>query len=175
MYYMKAIVCMTPSGGIGYKNGLPWHSSIDQNYFKVKTIGNGNNAVVMGYNTYRSLGYRALPNRRNYVLTRSPEEKSQWHAADVVFESKIENILLLNFIFEEVFIMGGEAIYKLFEPYYSDIFVTEIHESCVTDTYFNVSLDEMHYEKTKIDTKYERNGMQLDFYRYTKRPPEDFL
>lgn len=172
---MKAIVCMTPSGGIGYNNGLPWHSVIDQNYFKVKTIGNGNNAVVMGYNTYRSLGYRALPNRRNYVLTRSPEEKSQWHGADVVFESKIENIFLLNFIFEEVFIMGGETIYKLFEPYYSHVFVTEIHETCPIDSFFPVSLNEMQYEKTKIDTKYEKNGTQLDFYRYTKRPPEDFL
>jgi dihydrofolate reductase len=52
---MKAIVCMTPQGGIGYRNKIPWKSKLDLKYFREITEGNGNNAVVMGRKTFQSL------------------------------------------------------------------------------------------------------------------------
>ena len=87
---MKAIVCMTPDTGIGYRNSLPWRSKKEMAYFKEKTTGKGNNAVIMGYNTFRSLGFRPLPNRRNYIMTRDPEKKSQlsWNRCNIRIECK---------------------------------------------------------------------------------------
>ena len=53
------------------KTSLPWRLSADLKNFKELTIGNGNNAVIMGRNTWVSLPseYKPLPKRENIVLT----------------------------------------------------------------------------------------------------------
>ena len=48
---MNLIVAYCRNRGIGFQNKLPWKLSQDMNRFKNLTIGNGNNAVVMGKNT----------------------------------------------------------------------------------------------------------------------------
>ena len=53
--------------GIGRGNTLPWHLPDDLKRFKALTFGK---PVLMGRKTAESLG-RALPKRRNLVLTRS--------------------------------------------------------------------------------------------------------
>ena len=52
---------------IGRDGGLPWHLPDDLKRFKALTLGH---AMLMGRRTAQSLG-RALPKRRNLVLTRS--------------------------------------------------------------------------------------------------------
>ena len=52
---MKLIVAFSRNYGIGYKNKIPWLLKKDLNYFKKLTIGNGNNAVIMGKNTWKSM------------------------------------------------------------------------------------------------------------------------
>lgn len=54
-------------GAIGRCNALPWHLPDDLQRFKALTLGK---PVLMGRKTAESLG-RALPKRRNLVLTRS--------------------------------------------------------------------------------------------------------
>lgn len=64
---MKLIVACTPSGGIGYKNKLPWDKlQGDLPRFRKLTT---NNVVVMGRNTWESLPVKPLPNRTNVVVT----------------------------------------------------------------------------------------------------------
>ena len=170
---MKGIVCMTPNKGIGYANQIPWKSKKDMAFFKKTTTGKGNNAIVMGYNTYRSLGFRALPNRRNYIVTNTPQQKAQYHGSDVVFESNIHNILLLDFIFDEVYIIGGQSIYELFEPYMREIYVNVIHCECIANVFFPIVLD----TSIKDEIKYEKdeNGCLIEFTVYRKSDPEDVL
>ena len=132
---MKAIVCMNEMKGIGYRNRLPWRLKRDLDFFREVTMGKGNNAVIMGYKTFQSMGCRSLAKRRNYIITHNPQEKIQSCGADVVFESNIQNLLMLDAIFDEVFVIGGEAIYKLFEPYYQQIYVTHIKKPCPVDTF----------------------------------------
>ena len=50
---------------IGYQNQLPRHYSEDLKHFKAITTGH---VIVMGYNTYKSIG-KPLPNRRNIVIS----------------------------------------------------------------------------------------------------------
>ena len=68
---MNLIVAYCKNRGIGFKNTLPWKLSLDMNRFKKLTIGNKNNAVIMGRNTWESLPlkYKPLPKRTNIILT----------------------------------------------------------------------------------------------------------
>jgi len=61
------IVAIAKNYAIGKDGKLPWHYSSDLKFFKETTAGN---AVVMGSNTWRSIG-KPLPNRLNVILSRS--------------------------------------------------------------------------------------------------------
>lgn len=52
---LKMIVATSKNGGIGLNGKMPWYIPSDMSFFKEKTIGNGNNAVIMGKNTWESL------------------------------------------------------------------------------------------------------------------------
>ncbi|HSK71207.1 MAG TPA: dihydrofolate reductase, partial [Pyrinomonadaceae bacterium] len=63
------IVAIAQNYAIGRGGKLPWHYSADLKFFKETTL---NNAVVMGFNTWKSIG-KPLPKRLNIVLSRSAE------------------------------------------------------------------------------------------------------
>lgn len=162
---MNAIVCFNSNKGIGYGGKIPWKSTIDLKYFKEKTIGKGNNAIIMGYKTFASIGYKPLPDRRNYVLTRNPEFSSLHNGSDVIFESSVENLIMLPSIFDEVYVVGGNETYSSFEPYYKKIFVTVIENKSKCDTYFTLDLSK--YQKSIIYQTYD-NKQKLTFCEYNR-------
>ena len=69
------IVAMDKNRGIGLNNQLPWSFKEDMTYFKNLTKGAGNNAIIMGKNTYHSIN-KALPLRDNIVLSTSLQDIS---------------------------------------------------------------------------------------------------
>jgi len=69
------IVAMDNNRGIGFNNNLPWSFKEDMTYFKNLTKGAGNNAIIMGKNTYHSLN-KALPFRDNIVLSSTLQDVS---------------------------------------------------------------------------------------------------
>ena len=60
------IVAVAKNLAIGKGGKLPWHYPADLKFFKATTMGN---ALVMGYNTWGSIG-KPLPGRLNIVLSR---------------------------------------------------------------------------------------------------------
>ena len=64
----KIIVAATRKFGIGFKNKLPWHIPEDLKHFSKTTIGNGNNAIIMGRNTWESIGSKPLPKRHKLLF-----------------------------------------------------------------------------------------------------------
>ena len=79
---ISIIVAMAENRAIGRNGDLIWHNSRDLKQFKRITTGH---TVVMGFKTYLSLpGQKALPNRRNIILSShletAPEgfEPSKW-------------------------------------------------------------------------------------------------
>ena len=133
---MKLIVAFSKNLGIGYKNKIPWNLKKDLKYFKNITIGNGNNAIVMGKNTWKSLPFEKLPKRENLIL--SKKEKG-----DNIF-SNIECLekYCKRKNFDDVWIIGGEDIYKQFinNNKISYIYTTEIDKEFKCDTFFpNIS------------------------------------
>ena len=65
----KIIVATCKNNGIGYCDTLPWNIKEDLRHFSKLTKGNGKNAIVMGKNTWESIGHKPLPNRDNFVLS----------------------------------------------------------------------------------------------------------
>jgi dihydrofolate reductase len=61
-----SIAAVSPEGIIGADGGIPWHYRGDLRRFKRLTLGT---TVIMGRVTWESLGKKALPGRRNIVLT----------------------------------------------------------------------------------------------------------
>ena len=126
---------------LGKNNKLIWFIKEDLKYFKDKTLGK---TVVMGENTYNSIG-KPLSNRKNIVL--SYEEKQ---IKDVVVINDYKDIFKLSD--EEIFIIGGASVYKLFLPYAENLYLTEIEEEDNdADCYFPV-FDKSLYDKEIIKT-----------------------
>ena len=67
MIALSLIAALDRAHAIGRDGALPWHLPDDLRRFKALTLGK---PVLMGRKTAESLG-RALPGRRNLVLTRS--------------------------------------------------------------------------------------------------------
>lgn len=167
---MKAIVCMNSNRGIGMKNRIPWRCREDLAFFRETTIGKGNNAVVMGRKTFDSLQGRPLQRRRNYVLTKNPD-MGCYFGGDVVFESSVKNILLLTSIFDEVYIIGGQEIYALFEPYIQELYITEIKNNIICDSYFPINLNKFDLvEEVVRDT---RDNGKICFSCYLRVPNQN--
>ena len=112
---LSMIFACDEEGAIGKDGDLPWRQSSDLQFFKRTTL---NKTVVMGRKTWDSLG-RALPKRRNIVMTRSGLK------ADVETMSFDEVMALANE--EEVVVIGGGEIYALFLPHAKEIHRTIVH------------------------------------------------
>ena len=66
---LELVVAVSENDVIGRGNALPWHLPADLKHFKSLTTGRH---VLMGRKTYQSIG-KALPNRTNLVMSRSPD------------------------------------------------------------------------------------------------------
>lgn len=117
------IAAVAKNFAIGKDGKLPWHYSADLKFFKKTTV---NNTVVMGYNTWESIG-KPLPKRLNVVLSRKREIVPQ---TNVVLVKSVEEVLALaNFLKGNVFIIGGAATYESLKEYIDKWVVTEIPET----------------------------------------------
>lgn len=106
---------------IGYKNRLLWSNRDDMIYFKTTTSDcpSGNmNAIIMGRNTFDSIGKKPLPNRVNIVLTSNPAQYSEQirkYPELIVCCSTLSEVLkMLDSIpyIYKCFVIGGENLYK---------------------------------------------------------------
>jgi len=112
------------NGVIGRDNKLPWHIPGDLKRFKALTMGS---AMVMGRKTFDSLP-GVLPGRRHIVLTRDP----QWQAEGVEVAYDADGALALAGD-ERVSVIGGAAIFEMFEPIADRIELTEVLASIEGD------------------------------------------
>lgn len=99
---------------IGKDGNLPWKQSSDLQHFKRITL---NKTIVMGRKTWESLP-GLLPNRKHLVMSRSPR-------TDVETISKEQVLELADN--EEIFVIGGGEIYRMFIDEAKEIFRTVIH------------------------------------------------
>ena len=148
---ISMIVAVDKNLCIGKNNTLPFDIKEDMKWFKEKTVGK---TIVMGRKTYESIG-KPLPNRTNIVLSR--DTKLKIDSVEVVndYQDIIKRALLYR---EQIVIIGGSEIYKLFLPYSHKLYVTFIDTEVEDgDTFFPEFTDQ--YEgisyRNKTDKEHE--------------------
>jgi dihydrofolate reductase len=114
------IIAIAKNLAIGKDGKLPWHYSADLKFFKQTTL---NNCVVMGYNTWESLG-KPLPNRLNIILSRSKSLENQSNA--MLLRSKEEVSALANYLKSDLYVIGGAKTYTDFADIIDKWIVTEV-------------------------------------------------
>jgi dihydrofolate reductase len=105
------------NGVIGKDNRLPWHIPGDLRRFKALTMGS---AMIMGRKTFDSLP-GILPGRRHIVMTRDPN----WHVEGVEVAHDVDSAIRVAGD-DPISVIGGAAIFELFEPIADKIELTEV-------------------------------------------------
>lgn len=161
---MNLIVAVDKNWAIGNKGKLLVSIPGDQRLFREETMGK---VIVMGRKTMESLpGGNPLPGRTNVVLTR---KSGYTKKGAVIFHGVQETLdFLKQFPDEDIFIIGGEEIYREFLPYCDTAHVTWIDYSYEADTYFpnldqdpNWHLTEESDEQTYFNLCYEFRKYQV--------------
>ncbi len=161
---MISIIVAYAKGRVIGKNGsIPWRLPNDSQYFKRITTGH---TVVMGRKTFESLR-RPLPNRRNVVLTSS----KTFAALDVEVVHCVDDVLAMS-KFDDVFIMGGESVYRQFLEVADRLYITEIDIEVEGDTFFpEWDREAFRLVSAQPGTLDERNTLPHTFFVYERRIP----
>jgi dihydrofolate reductase len=127
---ISLIVAKSENNVIGRNNELPWHLKDDLQNFKKLTMGHH---ILMGRKTFESIG-KVLPGRLSLVISNEPRANS-------------ENVFWFNSIFRaikqaerngetELFIIGGEKIYKYALSLIDRIYLTEVKATVEGNAFF---------------------------------------
>lgn len=142
---------------IGKNGEIPWHLKGDFKNFKEVTMGH---TVIMGRKTFDSIG-KPLPGRRNIVLTRDDD----WHFDGVEVVHNYEELLEIN---EDVFILGGEQIYRYFLPFSKKLYVTYVYGNFKGDTFFPSYEDNKSLRLIKQSGVMEEGGLKYKFLEWER-------
>ena len=159
MQNLSMITAVSSDLGLGKDNELLWRFPADQKFFRQTTLGH---PVVMGGNTYRSIG-KPLPGRENIVLSR------QKIVDDGVktFSEVDELTKYLESLPGEKFIIGGAALYNIFLPLADKLYLTEIAATKPADTFFP-QCDRKAY-KTTVLAEHEKDGVKFRIVEYQRK------
>ena len=137
---MNIIVSVDKKLGIGNKGKLLVSIPKDMKLFREETIGK---VIIMGHNTLLSLpGSQTLAGRENIVLSKDKNLKIKGATVVNSLESCLEYLRENNINDEDVFVIGGESVYRNFLPYCNVAHVTYIDYEYAADRHFlNLDLD----------------------------------
>jgi dihydrofolate reductase len=170
--HINLIVAMCRNNGIGYNGKIPWHISADLKYFSKLTKGIGNNAVVMGNKTWKSLpSNEGLANRDNFVLTKT--NKFDMLINDKLIKTfssfqEFLNYINLNAIYKEIWIIGGAEIYKQFldAKVINKCLITYIDKDFECDTFFTPLKSSVWKETERVRTYDDSYKCNVDYVIY---------
>ncbi len=117
--HVSLIAALDRNLAIGKGNALPWHLPDDLKRFKALTLGK---PILMGRKTAQSLG-RALPKRRNLVLTRSGHAPFDGMQAVASLDAAMAIASLDG---DELCVIGGGEIYALALPMATHMHLTHV-------------------------------------------------
>ncbi len=158
---MKLILAVDENWGIGRDNEMLFHIKKDLKHFKETTYGN---IVIMGRNTYESIG-QALPGRENIILTRNLD----YEADNAQIFNNPDDIL--NYIKDskkEAFVIGGAEIVDIFLPYIDEAIITKIKAKKDADTYLHNFDQDKDFELVSESQNYEENGIHFSYVNYRR-------
>ena len=161
---MNLIVAVDENWAIGYKNDLLIRIPADMKMFRQETTGK---VVVLGRKTLETFpNGQPLKNRTNIILS----TKKDYTVKDAIVVHSVDELLeeLKNYPSEDIYIIGGETVYRQLLPFCKVAHVTKIDRSYEADAFFP-NLDEdpawkitaesdeqSYFDTTYAFVKYER-------------------
>ena len=162
---MKAILAADKNWGIGYNNHLLVSIPSDMKFFRQTTTGK---VVVMGRKTLESFpNGMPLKNRTHIVLTGN----QNYQVKDAIVVHSEDELMeeLKKYETDDIYVIGGESIYRLMLPYCDTAYVTKIDRAFQADTFFP-NLDEMdEWEMTEESEEQTCFDLEFCFTKYERR------
>lgn len=160
---ISLIAAIGKNNELGKNNNLVWNMPTDLKFFREKTSGH---PVIMGRKTFESIG-RPMPNRRNVIITRDLDYKKD--GIEIV-HSLNEALGLLPDKNEEIFIIGGEEIFKQSMSLADRLYITHIEaEDKDADAFFPEIIPIVWNEISREEhQKDEKNPFNYTFSIYEK-------
>ena len=167
---LSAIVAVAENGVIGKEGGMPWHLPAELARFKEVTMGH---PIIMGRKTHESIG-RALPGRTNIVITRNKDFRVEGCEVVGSLDEAIErakkaeggSAAQTSKRFrrpKEIFIIGGEQIYKEAMPLLSRIYLTKVDVEVDGDKFFRYDPKEWRELTSEKHSADEKNQYDFEF------------
>ena len=128
---LSLIAAVARNRVIGKDNQLLWHLPEDMKHFREVTRGK---PVIMGRKTWESLPekFRPLPGRHNIVVSHNPN----YSAPGATLADSLESAIRLAGFENELFVIGGETLYRQALPQAHRLYLTEIDQDYEGDAFF---------------------------------------
>ena len=162
---MDIIVAADENWAIGNKDKLLVSIPNDQKHFREETTGK---VVVLGRKTLQTFPQgQPLKNRTNIILSRD----KNYEVKDATVVHSVEELLeeLKKFDTEDVYIIGGESIYRQMLPYCDVAHVTKIDHKYEADTYFPNLDNDPEWEITADSDEQTYFDIAYTFLKYQRK------
>ena len=156
---LSLIAVIARNGAIGKDNALLVHLPEDLAHFKRTTLGA---PIVMGRRTWESIG-RALPGRRNVVVTRNPDFAAPGAECVSSLAAALERLRDAP----KVFVIGGAALYAAALPLADELVLTEIDADLAGDVHFP-AWDRSAFRETSRESHRSAQGLGYSFVHYQR-------
>ena len=162
---MNIIVAADENWAIGNKDKLLVSIPNDQKHFREETTGK---VVVLGRKTLQTFPQgQPLKNRTNIILSRD----KNYEVKDATVVHSVEELLeeLKKFDTEDVYIIGGESIYRQMLPYCDVAHVTKIDHKYEADAYFPNLDNDPEWEITADSDEQTYFDIAYTFLKYQRK------
>ncbi len=162
---MNIIVAADSNWAIGNKNELLIRIPNDMKHFREETTGK---VVVLGRKTLETFPQgMPLKNRTNIILSRD----KNYQVKDALVVHSVEELLeeLKKYASEDVYIIGGESVYRQMLPYCNVAHVTKIDHAYQADTYFPNLDREEEWEITADSEEQTYFDIAYQFIKYERK------
>lgn len=162
---MNLIVNVDSNWAIGYRGKLLVSIPEDMKFFRSETTGK---VVVLGRKTLDTFpGGQPLKNRTNIILTRNPN----YQVKGAIICHSVEEVLeeLKKYNSKDVYIIGGDSIYKEFLPYCDVAHVTRTDHVYDADAWFPNLEEDPAWVLTGESEEKTYFDLEFRFCRYERR------
>lgn len=159
------IAARSDNGVIGGGNAMVWNIPEDMRWFRWRTLGE---IVIMGRKTFESFGARALPRRRNIVVTRRPDYSAPGAETAESLAAALDLAALSGAA--RVFVIGGAQIYREAIGAADVLWLTQIHARYEGDAFFPTVPSARYRGEAVRLVPASGSSPALTFMRWTRRP-----
>ena len=159
---MELIVAVYDDWGIGKDGTQPVALSADRKFFRETTRGA---MVIVGRRTIEDFpGQKPLPGRVNVALTRTPKE-----IPGFMVVTSPEEAAALAATAERAMVIGGGSIYRQMLPMCHTAYVTKVHTTVQSDTFFPNLDEDPAWVLAEILQSGEENGIAYEMCLYKRK------